>query len=173
MVTAVFAHGGWGHLIGNLFFFFAFAATVEGIIGPILFPVVIIGLSFGTQIAFSLWAAGTGNMVPTLGLSGVVMGMIGLFTYFLPTAGIRCFVWAFVWAKTFAIPAWIITTWYVGWDIYNLSQDDGSAGVNFMAHVSGAVLGLLSGMLFFRGLRDDVRQEFVSASGRRGAKSPT
>jgi len=166
MVSAAFAHGGWDHLIGNLFFFFAFAATVEAIVGFLVFPLLILGLCLGTQLAYSLWTLSTASSIPTLGLSGVVMGMIGLFTYFLPTAGIKCFVWVLIWLRTFVIPAWILMVWFVGWDIYHLAGDQGETGINLMAHVSGAAMGLLLGLLFFRMRRQDVQEDFQAVSRR-------
>lgn len=167
MISAAFAHGSRGHLIGNLFFFFAFAATVEAIVGPLLFPVLILVLCLGTQTAYSLWTLNESNPLPTLGLSGVVMGMIGLFTFFLPTAGIRCFVWILIWFRCFVISAWILMAWFVGWDLYHLSGDEGNAGVNFMAHVSGAAIGLLLGILFFRGRRKEVQEDFRAVAPNR------
>ena len=89
MLTSTLAHGSWSHLIGNLFFFFAFAATVETILGYLLFPLVLIGLAIGTNIFYSFYAYATLQMNPTLGLSGIVMGIIALFVFFLPKANPR------------------------------------------------------------------------------------
>lgn len=168
MISATFAHADWQHLIGNLFFFFAFAAAVEAILGAVLYPLLIVGLSLGTHLAYSAWVSWTGSAVPTLGLSGVVMGVIGMFTFFLPTAGIRCFAWILFWLRSFVIPAWIIMIWFVGWDLYSLSHDDGAAGVNFMAHVSGAVLGLVAGLLLFRRRREEVQADYRMNVRRKG-----
>ncbi len=150
MVTAAFAHGSWGHLFGNLFFFFAFAALVEVVLGRIRYIVVILVLATGTHLFYSLAMMGSSEMVPTLGLSGVVMGMMGLFTYLMPTGKIRCILWFVFYLKRLLIPAWVLAAWYMGWDIYNLMTDDGKAGVNFVAHVSGAAIGVLLGMSLFR-----------------------
>ena len=150
MITAVFAHGSWGHLFGNLFFFFAFAATVEVILGSMRYILGILALAIGTHLSYSLAMMGSAEVVPTLGLSGVVMGMMGLFAYLMPTGKIRCFLWVLFYLKRLLIPAWILAAWYIGWDVYNLINDDGQAGVNFVAHVSGAVIGVLLGLVLFR-----------------------
>ena len=154
MILSVFAHGSWMHLIGNLFFFFAFAASVEIILGSITFLTVILILASSTNLIYSLTMFFQSRMVPTLGLSGVVMGMIGLFTFLIPTARIRCFFWFILIIRIFSIPAWILVLWYFGWDLYNLyfSQSEQS-NVNLIAHVSGALLGLSMGFLFFRNRR--------------------
>jgi len=150
MITATFTHGSWDHLAGNLFFFFAFAASVEVIVGIIFFPIIIIGLAMGTNTFYSLATMANLEALPTVGLSGVVMGMIGLFVYFIPKENIKCFFWFLLYFRVFLIPAWLLASWYVGWDVYNLYHDDGASNVNFVAHVSGAALGYLAGFLFFR-----------------------
>ena len=90
MLSAALSHGSWSHLIGNLFFFFAFAATVEVILGMWRFVLFTVTLAVGTHIAYSLTSLGMEAPVPTVGLSGVVMGMMGMFAWFLPAHGIRC-----------------------------------------------------------------------------------
>lgn len=173
MLTAAVAHGGWGHLVGNLFFFVAFAATVEVIVGYFLFPVLLVAFALGTGIAYSLWSSAVGNILPTLGLSGVVMGMIGLFTWFLPTARIRCLLWLVVWGRTLAVPAWVLAGWYVGWNVYDLAHAGvHQTGTNFVAHVSGAALGFLFGPLFFRSLRERVQADFFGVQARRRHQQP-
>jgi membrane associated rhomboid family serine protease len=150
MVTSTFAHGSWDHLVGNLVFFYAFAAAVELIIGSLMFFAVIMTMVFGTNVAYSLAMLSSANPLPTVGLSGVVMGMIAMLTYFLPTAKIRCFYWIFIRVGTIAVSAFILATIYIGLDVYTLLTKDDLGGVNLIAHVSGAALGFLLGFAFFR-----------------------
>lgn len=150
MVTAAFAHASWVHIIGNLIFFVAFGATVEIVIGSFSFAAMILALAIGTHFCYSLSQAMATSPMPTIGLSGVVMGIIGLFAYLAPTARIRCVLWLLVFWRVFRVPAWILALWYVGWDVYNLTHNNGSSHVNFVAHVSGAALGYLSGLVLFR-----------------------
>lgn len=156
MVTASFAHGSWDHVIGNLFFFFAFAAAVEVIIGSFLFLAVIAAMIFGTGISYSVAMMGVADALPTVGLSGIVMGMMAMLAYFVPTARIRCFYWFLIKIGTVAIPAWLLTLWYVGFDVFQLFTMDGQSGVNLVYHVSGAAMGLLIGILFFRKRRGEL-----------------
>jgi membrane associated rhomboid family serine protease len=156
MISAAFAHASWLHVLGNLFFFFAFAAAVEMIIGHFRFSLMIVGLALGTHIFYSLAMAGVDNAPPTVGLSGVVMGMMALFAFFLPTGRIRCFLWLIVFFKRFALPAWLLVSWYVGWDVYALLTEDGQSGINMVAHVSGAGIGFAAGMLLFRKRRREI-----------------
>ena len=150
MITAVFSHGNVTHLLGNLFFFFAFAASVEIIVGMFAFMVIIFSLAVGTNLAYSAVMFTNNAALPTLGLSGVVMGMIGLFVFLLPTANIRCFFWFLVIIRILRIPAWFLATWYIGWDVFQLYNAPGESNVNVVAHVSGALIGLLIGVIFYR-----------------------
>ena len=150
MVTSTFSHGSWDHLIGNLLFFYAFAAAVELVIGSLALFGVIIAMAFGTNVAYSFAMMSAVNPLPTVGLSGIVMGMIAMLTYFLPTAKIRCFYWFLIKIGTMVVSAWILALVYIGVDVYTLLSQDEMGGVNLIAHVSGAALGFLLGFILFR-----------------------
>lgn len=150
MISAAFTHGSWSHLLGNLFFFFAFAATLEIVLGPVYFLVVILGLAIGTHTVYSVAMLAAVKPMPTIGLSGVVMGVMGLFWYLLPMANVRVLFWLLVIFKRFSIPAWVFIGTYVLLDTLELlSVGVEGSQVNLVAHVSGAALGLLMGMIFF------------------------
>lgn len=157
MITAVFSHGGIAHLVGNLFFFYAFAASVEIILGSLTFTLLIFVFAIATNVAYSLAVMTDPVVMPTLGLSGVIMAMIALFTFLIPTAKIRCFFWFFFVVRIFVIPGWFLALWYIGLDVYHLYTGAGPANVNIVAHVSGAAFGLIVGVLFFRNRRPELR----------------
>ena len=150
MVTSTFSHGSWDHLIGNLVFFFAFAAAVELIVGSLAFLGIIFAMVFGTNIAYSLAMASVENPLPTVGLSGVVMGMMAMLAYFMPTAKIRCFYWFLIKIGTVAVSAWVLALIYIGIDVWTLFSQEEMGGVNLIAHVSGAIIGILLGSTLFR-----------------------
>ncbi len=166
MISSAFAHGSWSHVIGNLFFFFAFAATVEAILGVMLFPVVIIALAIGTNLVYSLSLIGSADSIATLGLSGVVYGVMGLFIYFIPHARIRCFFWFIIIFRKFGLPAWLLAGWYFGWDLFALFQHGNAGGVNLVAHVSGFIEGYLIGLLLFRWRKQQIRKELQRSESR-------
>lgn len=148
MVTAVFSHGDWAHLIFNLVFFYAFAASVEIIVGSLTFVFIILAMAVSTGLAYSFSVAGAPEAVPTVGLSGVVMGMMALLAVLAPRIKIRCFFWLLFLVRFFSLPALFLASWYVGWDIYNLATQD-SSGINLVAHVSGAASGALVGIIYW------------------------
>lgn len=152
MITSSFAHASWEHVIFNLIFFFAFAATVELIVGPVLFIGAILALSLGIGVFDHFISRWEGHRGPSLGLSGVVMGMLALFVYFLPRAKIRFFFWFMLSVGAIGIPAWLVALWYVGWDLYYQLVRIGSS-TNFVAHLAGAAFGLAIGVTLFRAKR--------------------
>jgi len=153
MLTASFAHGDWGHIIFNLIFFFAFAVTVELIIGPAAFIAFILISSLIIGVTDSVVSTLLDNHHWTLGLSGVVMGMMGLFAYLLPHGKIRCYYWIIILFGSVAIPGWMLAIWYIGGDIYVLFTADEYGGVNVLAHVAGGISGYLLGFFFLKKAR--------------------
>jgi len=157
MITAAFAHGSWDHVIGNLIFLFAFAATVEAIIGYLFFPIVITTIALLSHVFYSITVLGVSEPPPTLGLSGVVSGIMAMFVFFLPQAKIRCFFWFLVIVKRFSVSAWLFVAFFMGWDIYYLFTDEGSSNINFAAHVGGAITGYLLGLILFRKQKHEIQ----------------
>jgi membrane associated rhomboid family serine protease len=162
MVSASFAHAGFWHLFGNLVFFMAFAPALEILLdnwlrylGVMLFVALVTGLSY------SLWTVlSAAEGVPTLGFSGVVMGMIGLAAYLMPHARVRVFCWFFVW-KTFFVPAWVLAVVYIGLDAWAMLTLRDFGGVNLVAHVAGGLAGYAYGMLWLGGHKQEISAELA------------
>lgn len=148
MITSTFSHGSWSHLIFNLLAFYAFAASVEVIVGPLLFAPMLLLMAVSTSLAYSISVAGQ-DALPTVGLSGVVFGMMALLATLAPRIRIRCFFWFVIFVRVLRVPALLLALWYVGLNIYDLRHSDLNAPVNYMAHVSGAFTGVAIGLLYW------------------------
>jgi len=157
MIASTFAHGSWSHIIFNLFFFIAFAATIEVLIGPVAYIGLFLVVSLFTGVFSSVSAIASGSHFSTLGLSGVVMGMMGLFAYLLPNGKIRCYYWFIIFFGSVAVPAWALALWYIGGDIYTLFASEDHGVVNVMAHVTGGIAGYLFGIVFLQKVRWETR----------------
>jgi membrane associated rhomboid family serine protease len=154
MISSTFAHADWEHVLGNVVFFFAFAAAVELIVGPAAFFGLIIGSTIFIGVADSLMGASLGRDIPTLGLSGVVTTMIALLAFLLPRGRIRC---VFLWMpffKRLPVPVWLAAAWFVGSDVWDFFALVDTGGVNVLAHVMGGAFGYLAGVMFFRPVDD-------------------
>jgi len=156
MVTSTLAHGDFWHLLGNLIFFFAFAGSIEIALGSRRhYLSVLLALTMITSIVYSLTMIGSPYRTPTLGLSGVVMGMIGFFVYLMPWVRIRSFVWFFLYVNILLIPAWLLAIWFIGWDIWNALRLEYS-GVDYAAHISGGLGGYLIARYWFRERKEEI-----------------
>lgn len=151
MITSSFAHGSWGHVIFNVIFFFAFAATVELLLGPVLFLFTVFVMSLFIGTVDTLAHLGQ-EISMSLGLSGVVTGMLALFIYFMPRAKIRFFFWFLLSFGFIGVPGWFVGLWYIGGDVLrNLGQV--ASQTNYIAHLAGAASGFLLGVSMFRAKR--------------------
>jgi membrane associated rhomboid family serine protease len=147
MFTAVFAHVSVWHLLGNLFFFYSFARSIEArtsVIGYLLAFVVFVLV---TNLAFSITAPASAE---TVGLSGVVWGFMGVFLFRYPRDKIECFVLF----RMVPVPAFVLILMFLAFDIAAYSRmsdgriDDGS--VNYVAHFSGFLAGATFKLLFWK-----------------------
>lgn len=161
MVSSIFAHADIFHLFGNLIFFFAFAATVEIVVGLIKYTALTLLISIVESISYSLSVLGDPNAVPTIGLSGVVMGMIGVFAFLMPNIRIRCLLFFVFILRTILLPAWLLAVVYIGLDIYELNYGDSNTQINLIAHISGAFIGFLFGIIFLRKEKINVRDNLT------------
>ena len=157
MVTSTFAHGGWAHIIFNLLFFFAFGTMVEMLIGRIAYVGLFLAVAFICGIFTSVSAVMNGVHVSSVGLSGFVMGMIGLSAYLLPSGLVLCYYWFVVLFGSVAVPVWALALWYLGGDIYALFVYDDHGTIHVMAHVTGGIGGYLFGALFLNRARQDAQ----------------
>ncbi|HSX62877.1 MAG TPA: rhomboid family intramembrane serine protease [Tahibacter sp.] len=156
MLTSAFAHASWGHLIGNLIFFFIFASFVESAVGYVYYAIGFLVIALAAGFAYRYSVDASVDALPSVGLSGVVMGMLALITVLMPRANVRCFLWFLVFVRRFSVPLLVLAAWYVGWDIYSHYYGPRS-NTNYVAHIGGAFAGLGLGLLFRVVHRDRMR----------------
>lgn len=159
MISAAFLHADWAHLIGNLVFFFAFAAAIEVILGYFVFPIFFLACAVSSHLLYSAFTYGQAEPLATIGLSGVVMSMLGAFLFIMPKTKIKCFIWVLLFVRVIPIPAILLGTWFIGWDIYDIFTDDGTSNINFAAHLGGAFSGYILALVFFRKKKKLVQAE--------------
>ncbi|MCP5047107.1 MAG: rhomboid family intramembrane serine protease, partial [bacterium] len=161
MVTSSLAHAGWFHLLGNLIFFLAFAPALESLLGSkIRYIWIMLFISFVVGLSYSISTViGSSRPLPSLGFSGVVMGMIGLSAWLMPHARIRVFFWGIVFWKTFYIPAWIVAAFYIGLDSWEMMTARDYGSINVVAHVAGGFAGYLYGYIWLKERKLEVREE--------------
>jgi len=161
MIASSVAHGNWEHVIFNLIFFMAFAPGIEIVINNRLrYTAVLLAISLFTGVSYSFVVLINGAQpLPTLGLSGVVMGMIGMSAYLMPYARVKVIFWFIFFIRVYKIPAWILALWFIGWDTFEVLFSDDYDGINLVAHVSGGFSGYLIALMFFKKRRDEIKDE--------------
>jgi len=142
--TAMFAHGSWMHIIGNMWFLWIFGDNLEDRMGRGRY--LAFYLVCGVIAAAAQVIASPLSMAPMVGASGAIAGVLGGYILLYPTARVRCLWVLFVFITTVRIPAWILL------GVWFLSQflTPTESGVAWMAHVGGFVAGLFLVKLFVR-----------------------
>jgi membrane associated rhomboid family serine protease len=144
LFTCMFLHGGFLHILGNMWFLWIFGANVEDRFGsvPYLFFYLLCGLGSGvSQVLFS-W----GSHVPSLGASGAISGVLGAYIVFFPGSRILTLIPLFIIWFTVRVPAMIfIGLWFLMQFLSGLSSlsatSGATGGVAWWAHVGGFLLG--------------------------------
>lgn len=147
MLTSIFLHGGWLHLIGNLWFLWIFGNNVEDSMGRGGF--VAFYLLTGLAAAGAHIASDPGSVVPMVGASGAISGVMGAYLVLFPRARVKTLLVLLVFVTVVDLPAFV----YLGyWFLIQLvsSGTVASAGVAFWAHIGGFAAGVLLIPLFRR-----------------------
>jgi membrane associated rhomboid family serine protease len=142
VLTSMFLHGGWMHLIGNMLFLWIFGDNMEDLLGHLGF------LAFyvvsGLAAAAGQILAGPGSSIPMVGASGAIAGVMGGYLLFFPKARIDVLVIIFFLIKIFTVPAWLMLGLWFGLQLVNgLSMDITNGGVAYWAHAGGFAAGAL------------------------------
>ena len=161
MITSSLAHANFGHIIGNLIFYLAFAPALEILIGDSRrYIACMVTIMLTTGLMYSLVLIGSDWPRSSLGFSGVVAGMMGLSAYLMPRARIKVFFWYWFAWKTFAVQSWVVAAYFVGFDAWVMLSDSPFAGgINLVAHVFGAITGYLFGFFLLKERREEIAEE--------------
>jgi len=147
LITSIFMHGGWAHLIGNMLFLWVFADNIEATIGNFHFLIfyLLAGLAAHAAHIYFNW----NSPVPTVGASGAISGVMGAYLVMFPTSRVKMLFIVFV----FRIPAllflgfWITQQWLAGTAALSVDTVQ-STGVAWWAHIGGFVFGVMAGFYF-------------------------
>lgn len=142
LVTHMFLHGGWMHLIGNMLFLWIFGDNLEDLMGHFWFAIFY--LACGAAAAAGQILADTSSVIPMVGASGAIAGVMGGYLLMFPRARIDVLVILVVFVRVFTIPAWLMLGLWFGLQLVSgLSMDLVGGGVAYWAHAGGFVAGVL------------------------------
>ena len=150
ILTGMFMHGSWSHIIGNMIFLWAFGPEVEDLTGPRRY--LVFYLLGGVIASLTQIAAGPDSTIPNLGASGAIAAVMGAFLVTYPRDRIRSLLVIFVFVNVAYIPAaLLIGVWFL---IQAVSlgavahQPEPAGGVAYAAHVGGFIYGAVTARLF-------------------------
>ncbi|MGI3186802.1 rhomboid family intramembrane serine protease [Nioella aestuarii] len=142
IITSMFLHGGWMHIIGNMLFLYIFGDNLEdqlGHLGYLLFY-----LASGVAAAFAQMAADPSSTVPMVGASGAIAGVMGGYLLLFPRARVDVALIIFVIIKVITVPAWLMLGLWFGLQLVNgAASEAAGGGVAYWAHAGGFVAGVV------------------------------
>jgi membrane associated rhomboid family serine protease len=151
LITSMFLHGGWLHLIGNMWFLWVFGSHVEDAIGSAKY--LLFYLLSGIASAVVQFATSFGSPIPTIGASGAIAGIMGAFLALYPRVRVVTLVFIIVFITTLELPAaFMLLYWFAIQLLSGVSSfasiSRSSGGIAWFAHVGGFLFGLLLIRLF-------------------------
>lgn len=151
--TSMFMHGSIAHIFGNMLFLWIFGDNVEGALGHVRFAIFYILCGIGAALGQIF--VDINSMVPMVGASGAISGVLATYMLRYPRARIHTFVFLFVIITTIQVPAFIVIgLWFAAQVLSGIGElgVDTSGGVAWFAHIGGFLTGILLDR-FFRYVR--------------------
>lgn len=155
LLTATFLHGSWIHILSNILFLHVFGGNVEGRMGHfryLLFYLLCGVLANGTQAFFI-----PGSVVPLIGASGAIAGVLGSYFFYYPYAKVETLIPILFFITIREVPAFIfLGFWFLlqtlngSYSITAMTSGHSMGGIAFIAHVAGFVIGLVMAPAFAR-----------------------
>lgn len=147
LITSMFMHGGWAHLLGNMLFLWVFGDNIENRIGHLRY--LIFYLICGIIASLShVFLAGSDGLVPSLGASGAISGVLGGYLLLFPSRRVRVIMGRGV----TQVPAFVVLGIWIVFQVISqmgvLGGEQGGGGVAYAAHIGGFIAGLALIKLF-------------------------
>jgi len=139
-VTSMFLHGGFMHLAGNMLFLFIFGDNLEDELGHLGF--ILFYIASGLGAAGLQFAADPNSLVPMIGASGAIAGVMGGYLLLFPRARVDVLIIIVVFFKIFPVPAWLMLAVWFALQLFN-GAAGADAGIAYWAHAGGFVVGFL------------------------------
>ena len=149
ILTSMFMHAGWEHILGNMLFFWVFAPEIEDVMGPLRFTLFY--LLGGVAATIAQIVIDPHSTVPNLGASGAIAAVMGVFLITYPRDQIKSVIFFGWFIGVRLVPAillvglWFLTQLFSEVGALAAAQSD---GVAYMAHVGGFLFGIVLGRLF-------------------------
>jgi membrane associated rhomboid family serine protease len=163
VLTAMFVHGSWLHLLGNLLFLHVFGDNVENRMGRLRYPLFYLTAGYLATYGYALAHSDSGQTL--VGASGAISAVLGSYLYLCPRARVTS-LFPFLFFLPLRLPAWMVLCfWFVLQWLAAGGLGDGAPGVAYLTHVIGFVFGFLCTWVCFRRTAGAGRGASVDAAG--------
>ncbi len=146
LITSMFIHGGFLHILGNMWFLWIFGRGIEDLVGHGRYLIFYLGCGVAAGVIHVL--VNSSSPIPTVGASGAIAGVMGAYLIKFPRARIVTLVPIFIFLTTVDIPAaflllyWFAIQFFTGFGSIADSQGWQSGGVAYFAHIGGFLAGM-------------------------------
>jgi membrane associated rhomboid family serine protease len=152
LVTSMFLHGSWSHILGNMWYLWIFGANVEDRVGHGRF--IVFYLLCGIAAAIGQIAIDPSSMLPTIGASGAIAGVMGAYLVLYPQGRVITLVTLLVFWEVIEVPAIVLLGFWFLMQLFSagaiaVTASTTGGGVAFAAHVAGFLTGMI-GVFAFR-----------------------
>jgi len=148
VLTSMFMHGGWSHILGNMLYLWIFGDNIEDALGRVGY--LVFYLLAGAAAALLQVLSQPGSSVPMIGASGAIAGVLGAYMVFYPRTRVRTLLTLGYWIRFVQLPALVVLGYWFLLQLLNGVTAIGSVGggVAWWAHIGGFLFGLAVGLLF-------------------------
>jgi membrane associated rhomboid family serine protease len=143
LITHMFLHAGWLHVLGNMLFLWVFGDNVEDTLGHAKY--LLFYLLCGVTAGLSQVVIDPGSRIPMVGASGAIAGVMGAYLVKFPRSEVKMLTW-FIIIFTFDVPAWAMLIYWFAIQLfggYGSLGDTAQGGTAFFAHIGGFVMGII------------------------------
>ncbi len=146
LFTSMFMHGGFAHIAGNMLYLWIFGDNVEEVLGRVRY--VLVYLSCGLSASVAHIALAPDSLIPSLGASGAIAGVMGMYVIWFPQNRVRVLALrTIMWMPALlVIGLWVVLQLVLG--IGDFANAGKQGGVAYAAHIGGAAAGILFGLVY-------------------------
>ena len=151
LITSMFLHGGWMHVLGNMWYLWIFGDNVEDRLGHGRF--IVFYLLCGVIAALGQIAIDPESTLPTIGASGAIAGVMGAYFVLYPRSRVLTLIPLIIFWEIIELPAIVLLGFWFVMQLFSagtiaITASTGGGGVAFAAHVAGFVVGMIGGLVF-------------------------
>jgi membrane associated rhomboid family serine protease len=151
LITSMFLHGGWMHVLGNMWYLWIFGDNVEDRLGHGRF--IVFYLLCGIIAALGQIAIDPQSTLPTIGASGAIAGVMGAYFVLYPRSRVLTLIPLIIFWEIIELPAIVLLGFWFVIQLFSagtiaVTASTGGGGVAFAAHVAGFIVGMIGGLVF-------------------------